>query len=158
MLNDSNQNPQNDLNAQGQGPVQPSAQAQDQVPVPSVNVSGSPEAPVMAPVEQAPQKAESGYEKILEIEQQVESIEKREKQKQPLFRPKKKSKSVKESAEKKEIPPALQPKFFGYKPSKKLAGNPQMVKRQAGRGNSSDSKTWLLIFLDRLLKKENPTA
>ncbi len=43
------------------------------------------------------------------------------------------------------------PSFFGYKPPK-WAHDFEYVRAQKGKGAESDSKTWLLYMVDRLLK------
>lgn len=116
----------------------------------------SPETGPVAPTQgEAQPKAESGYEQIKKIEQEAERADQMEKKPRRMKPSKQKPESQSQTGEKKETPQAIQPKYFGYKPPKDLISNPQKVKRQAGTGNKQDAKTWLLVFLDRVLKKES---
>ncbi len=46
------------------------------------------------------------------------------------------------------------PKFFGYKVSSALANNFRYIASQKGKGDTESSKTWIVMLLDRLLKKQ----
>jgi hypothetical protein len=57
------------------------------------------------------------------------------------------------------LPPIVTPKpqgpsFFGYKPPK-WAFDFDYIRSNKGKGESNDSKTWLLYMIDRLLKKHS---
>lgn len=116
----------------------------------------SPEAaPTPVQTETQPQQAESGYEKIKQIEKAAEAGEKKEQAPTPKQSPKPTPKPQPVTPEKKETPQAAKPKYFGYQPPPSFANNTSYIKRKAGTGNPKDSETWLLLFLDRLLKKES---
>jgi hypothetical protein len=46
------------------------------------------------------------------------------------------------------------PEFFGYRPPK-WANDFEHVRGSKGKGDASDSETWLLFLVDRLLKKHS---
>ena len=45
-------------------------------------------------------------------------------------------------------------KFYGYSVSADIINNFQNILLQKGKGKTNSAKTWLYIFLDRLLKKQ----
>lgn len=101
-------------------------------------------------------EGESGYEQIKKIEQQAELQEQKEKfQRQAEQQKQKSAQQSKQKREKKEVPDSVKPKYFGYNPPPQLMNDPEMIKKQAGKGDKKESKTWLLMFLDRVLKKES---
>ncbi|MBD3280550.1 hypothetical protein GF389_03440 [Candidatus Dojkabacteria bacterium] len=122
------------------------------------NVGATPEAgPMQTRTETQPAQTESGYERIKQIEKSAEAGEQKETAPKPQGArrpaPKPKPKPDPKTPEKKE-PPVKRPKYFGYQPPPRLANDTEHIKRNAGKGNVKDSQTWLLTFLDRLLKKE----
>ncbi len=103
--------------------------------------------------EQTPNE-ESGYEQIKKIEQAAEKTEKQ----QAHQSERKSEETAKEDAsrrEKKEVPTGVKTKYFGYNPPPSIANNTDYIQKNAGKGNKAEAKTWLLVFLDRLLKKES---
>jgi hypothetical protein len=162
---DDNGNNQNQMMQGAQDPNNPvqlnDAQNQSQQQA-QVSVGGSPE---VASVEvktgtdsansaEVQSSLESGYEQIKAIEKAVEKQAEKAEKPQHIETQQKQQKNE-DKREKKEVPVTVKPKFFGYKPSKKIANDPNYIKSHAGRGDKQDSKTWLLVFLDRLLKKES---
>lgn len=71
-----------------------------------------------------------------------------QKSKQAQFEQQKKSVEEKIVAEQ----PKIKPTFFGYRPPK-WAADFQYVRNNKGKGDPSDSETWMLYAVDRLLKK-----
>ena len=115
-----------------QGVGQPNEPQQEEV---LQGGGGAPEAapmPNVQPETQAKQ-VESGYERIKQIEKAAESGG---------------------EGQKEVIPKPQQPKQPPAKAKRKLASNTKYIKQNAGKGKAKDSQTWLLLFLDRLLKKE----
>lgn len=102
-------------------------------------------------VESQPQE-ESGYEQIRRIEKQAEDESGAEQQ--PVVKPTqpKQINEVKQAA--KEAPQKEQPKYFGYTAPKRITSDKDYIESNVGKGDKKDSKTWLLVFLDRLLKKD----
>ena len=119
---------------------------------------GTPEAgPVQAgPVEVTPALTEYGYEALQQIEnagEQKAQNENREATPQAIpssssSRPIKKVVSEETTARK-------QPKFFGYNVPPKLANDFGLIKSKKGKGSPQKARTWILMLLDRLLKKQS---
>ncbi len=117
--------------------------------------SPTPEAPMVAPTNaEASKTQEGGYEQIKQIEQQAQKIEKREGQLERTPQKPTPQKPQAKTVEKKE-PQVEKPKVFGYNPPPQLINNPSLVKKNVGKGNSHDSKTWLIMLLDRIFKQQN---
>lgn len=123
-------------------------------------MGASPEStPIPVQVSETAPKQETGYEEIKRIEkeaesdQAIEAANKRVKQKQNVDSPENSQVQPDQTREKKEVPQGFKPKVFGYKTTPQVS-DPDYIKKNAGKGNQKDAKTWLLIFLDRLLKKE----
>jgi len=159
---DDSGNNQNQMMQGAQDPSNPGQTTGIQNPQQAqVSVGGSPEAASveikssnsMSNAESQP-NLESGYEQIKAIEKAVEKQAEKAEKPQHVETQQKQQKNE-DKREKKEVPVTVKPKFFGYKPSKKIANDPNYIKSHAGRGDKQDSKTWLLVFLDRLLKKES---
>lgn len=106
----------------------------------------------------APQESqgspETGYEQIKQIEQQAENGAESAPE-MPLPQEKTKPETTSETREKKEVPSGVKSKYFGYHPPKNIAQDANYIKSNSGRGAKNESKTWLLMFLDRILKKES---
>ncbi len=125
-----------------------------------ISVGGfSPEV-VPASSETAPEQTstvESGYERIKQIEKSAETREKKEvihKLRKPVDDKKKQAKKVKKIS-KKYPSPLEKIKYFGYRPAREYLHNVDRIKKQVGKGDPGDTKTWLLVFLDRILRKES---
>lgn len=114
---------------------------------------GSPEsAPVPLNVESPVAQPEYGNEALKRIEQQPESIEAAERKdvRQPSQQPQQ-NKPVVQPAK---LPAITPPKFFGYNVPPKIASNYALIRSQKGKGDPEQARTWLYVFLDRLLKKQ----
>ncbi|MBN1332106.1 hypothetical protein JW978_04525 [Candidatus Dojkabacteria bacterium] len=150
-------------NMQPQGPQQimdpqtdPSQVDQQEQAVQPQTGGGSPEAaPVQQQTEMQPQQTESGYEKIKQIEKAAEQDTNREQTPKPQQTPAPAKQEPPQKKPAKTGDQAAKPKYFGYQPPPSISNNAGYVKKNAGKGNVKDSKTWLLLFLDRLLKKES---
>jgi len=143
-------NSQNAMPQHFSGPQQqPSQQVQGQ----PISV-GTPEAPVPVQSEAAPQAPEYGGEAIKRIEQQAQPETGAE---QKEFRPQ--SPQPQQPA-KSQPAPALPtqpdaPSFFGYKVPPQLLANPQAIMEQSGKGSTKEARTWLIVFLERMLRKQS---
>lgn len=151
--------PSNGQNQDGQAQQAQQTKQQPQ-PAQQISTGGLTPEVVQAPVgaqEQAPQAPETGYEQIQEIERKAEQIERKEtKQQQPKVAQQEQAQVTEDQTrEKKEVPKAAPPKYFGYKPPKAYMADPKNVKKKVGKGGKNDSMRWLMFFLDRLYKKES---
>lgn len=143
----------NDPNNNNNLPLDPTqASASPGQAQPQVSTGGFSPETVAAPVKTETQPAEeSGYEQIKRIEKQAnEEAQEQRPPQQPPSLPK--SDPFKEKKE--QSPQQTKPKYFGYTAPLQITNNPGYIEQRAGKGNKKDSKTWLLIFLDRLLKKQ----
>ncbi len=130
-------------------------QKRDKSSVVNVGASSPEMGPASLNVETTP-SAESGYEQIRRIERAAETREKKEvvhKLKKP--KDKKQEKKKKKKSQKQIQTPLSDIKYFGYKPPKKYLTNIKRLKSRVGKGDIKDSTTWLLVFLDRILRKES---
>ncbi len=66
---------------------------------------------------------------------------------------KKKTQDLKTVKEIEKIEP-IKPSFFGYRVPK-WANDFEYIRKNKGKGDPSDSKTWTLFMVDRLLKKHS---
>jgi hypothetical protein len=117
--------------------------------------TGNPEAPVRAPAEAVPAAPEYGNEAIRRIEQQMpnEGGAEHKEIRQPVPQQPVPVQQPKPAAP---PPPAgITPKFYGYKVPPQLATNIQAIEAQAGKGDPDQAHTWLIIFLERLLRKQS---
>lgn len=133
--------------------AQPAQQTQIQQP-PQYASTGVPEAPAQSQAETAPQAPEYGNEAIRRIEQQAQPEQRAERQetpRPPVAQPQKRSQPKPQKAE-----TAPAPKFYGYSIPPQLASNITMIKQNQGKGDPGNARTWLYVFLDRLLKKQSP--
>lgn len=118
--------------------------------------TGNPEAPASAPAETAPAAPEYGNEAIRRIEQQMpnEGGAERKEVRNPV--PQQPVPVQKPRPAASPPPPAgIMPKFYGYKVPPQLATNINAIEAEAGKGDPDQAHTWLIIFLERLLRKQS---
>ncbi|MCA9383244.1 hypothetical protein KC909_02660 [Candidatus Dojkabacteria bacterium] len=120
---------------------------------------GSPEAGPMTIAQPESNNAspEYGYEELKRLEQSPESIAGAERKEgthqQPQQQQQIQTKTVQKPAP--TPPPAPQgPKVFGYSIPPSLLTNFQSVAKSKSKGNPKDSSTWVVMLLDRILKKQ----
>ncbi|HEX9804190.1 MAG TPA: hypothetical protein VGA67_00760 [Candidatus Dojkabacteria bacterium] len=117
---------------------------------------GSPEVPGYSPSgEQSPQQEQVfSDEQLRRWESELQKAEKNREWKrqddpsnaqqndgsQPGQKPKKKQNDE------------FSPRYFGYSIPPQIANNMNAIAANAGKGNANDSKAWLYVFLDRLMK------
>ncbi|MFQ5493130.1 MAG: hypothetical protein ACE5DX_03165 [Candidatus Dojkabacteria bacterium] len=146
----------------GQPPTQPQGQQPPEQPPPpqpqqQVTVSASPEgAPVPVNVEASPaSNPEYGGEAIRRIEQQPQvetGAERKEAKPQPQQQPVQPQQKAKTPPK---PPGAKTPKLFGYKVPQQIAMNLRKVSDLKGKGDPGDARTWMYVFLDRLIRKQS---
>ena len=119
---------------------------------------GSPESAPMSPTvpESNNTSPEFGYEALKRIEQTPESIsdaERKETAPQQRQQPKQQTKPVQKPQP---IPQPKQqgPKVFGYNIPPALLNNFQAISRSRSKGSPKDSSTWVVMLLDRILRKQ----
>jgi len=101
------------------------------------------------------QSTEYGHEAIRKIEQQPnpeQSAEQMEQRAAP--RPQQPQQQKPQPKPKKPSGPEP-PSFYGYKVPLNISTNPKLIAEKKGTGDPSDSRTWVYMFLDRLLKKQS---
>lgn len=128
-----------------------------QQPQPQTTTVGSPETgPIQ--IESSPNSAperstEYGHEAIRRIEQQPQpekAAEQMEQRAQP--RPQQPQAPAQKPKPKKTGPEP--PSFYGYKVPLNISTNSKLIAEKKGTGDTSDARTWVYMFLDRLLKKQ----
>ena len=151
--------PVDDQGAAGTYNYVPNAATQDpSAPSTQISVSsGTPEsAPIPVSTESPAENIEFGYEKLKQIEntrEELDKIENKEtrQQQDPLeqqIEPRKPEMPV--SAP----PKPMGPKVFGYFIPPAITSNIQNIRQNKGSGDTRDAKTWIYVLLDRLLKKQ----
>ncbi|KXK26764.1 MAG: hypothetical protein TR69_WS6001000785 [candidate division WS6 bacterium OLB20] len=104
----------------------------------------------------APERSiEYGNEAIRRIEQQPQperAAEQQEQRPQPPQQPQAPKPQPKPAQPKGPEPPS----FYGYKIPLQIATNPKLIAEQKEKGgDTGEARTWVYMFLDRLLKKQS---
>jgi len=149
-MQDQSVNQNNQLADQSQGSVGDSNPQQ-------VVSTGTPEASpvVTTAAETSGENQEFGYEAVKRLENSPESFEQKEAQKPSKIRiGKKKDKKKKDDKDSSEKKLTVMPTFFGYKVSPHLANNYQLIMDNKGKGDPHTARPWIMLMLDRLLKKQ----
>ena len=167
-MNDSNsiQNQANPYQSQVDPFGNPVAQSQNLTDDSTAQVSsipnassfaGSPEAAPAPVAETVQESIEYGYEAIKNIEQNAEKSSEQE-----VSEPK--PDLPDESMQAPEPPPIPSvpvapkpqgPKFFGYPIPPSMTSDLSALKKKKGKGETQEAKTWMMILLDRLLRKQS---
>lgn len=115
--------------------------------------------PESAPIKispETPQAPEQTTEKIAENKPELNtnSIEKRE-QKAVYPQNQQTNNSHPPVLPVQPIKPVQQgPRFYGYKVAPQIANNFALIVQQKGKGKPDESRTWIYMLLDRILKKQ----
>lgn len=120
---------------------------------------GSPEsAPIASPESSTAEPTpEYGYEKIQDIEASAE-VDNAQPEKGETIPTQPEEKT--EPAPTPPVAPVASkptgPKFFGYPIPQSLTSNLEELKQKRGKGDLVDARTWMVVLLDRFLRKQNP--
>lgn len=151
------------MNQDDQNLTNPTAPLQKatQEPVEQQMISvGGPEAPASMPVAEAAPKpnVEFGYEAIKKIEQGAENLKQIEHKEQlAKSQPPQVPQNQVQAAKPVVNQPVVAPnavKISGYKVAPQVASNLSYVSSQKGKGDPKQSRTWVVMLLDRLLKRQ----
>jgi len=117
---------------------------------------GIPEMPGNIASIETPVYVEYGYEQLKQLEKSAENELEAAERKEPNKLDDSSQQQIQAQIKKKQKP---QPKedtqqlpYFGYKIPPSIANDFKLIRKLKGRGDTSFSKTWILMLLDRLLK------
>lgn len=111
--------------------------------------------PAMPQAEQAQERPEYGHEIIKRIETSAETaLEQAERKEsyQPDDPARQQAYADDAAKKEKKSEDPVAPQYYGYNIPPQIANNYEYVKASAGKGDPSQSRTWIFMLLDRMLK------